>query len=721
MAYPLRPFALGAVQLGLMMAALSPALAQDMDGIEEIIVTAQHRAQNLQDVPIAVSAFSARQLERRQVTDTIDLVRLVPNMVGNNNTGISTANTYFIRGLGNTEALATFDPPVGTYVDDVYLARQNANNFALFDVERIEVLRGPQGTLFGRNTTGGAVNVILKKPAEELTGFAEASYGRFDEIRTRASLDAPLTSKLLSKFSFFFTDDAGFVANPTTGETLDDVRNWGTRGALRLLPGGRVTWDLAADYIVNQGTNIGDTPGVKFTSLTGLSKREGDGTGPTDFPLLNDNRNGRGLGNETRSLSLTSNLGVVFDDFSVTAITGWRDLEQDFNLDFVNAPVSTGGFAIVNRGKHRQFTQEMRLNAQMWDEGVDLVAGLFYLNEDNATRFADAIPAFVLIDRLLDNRTRSTALYAQADIHLTDTLIFTAGARYTDETKKVAVQSTANGLLQISTDALVAAGIPTRQKARELSPRFAVQYYFSDGVNVFASVTNGFRSGGWNGRATSAIAFQPFGPEEAWSYEAGVRAAALDRRLTLNATGFYLDLNAMQVLSGFTPPGGTTPIFVTQNAADMGGFGFEAELAASLTPALEVFATLGLQNLDYRNIRPDLVGLSGDLQPVRTPKRTATMGGAYSWPIPALAGAIILSANGSYTSAHFVATNNAPAGLAKGRFIVQAAVAYESSDGRWRLAAECVNCTNRNYLEAFLIIPYTSEPARWRIRAQHRF
>ena len=139
-------------------------------GLEEVTVTAQRREQSLQDVPIAITAFTAEQLARRNIVDTYDLVRNIPNLTGNNNVGVGTSSSYYIRGIGNGESIATFDVPVGTYVDDVYIARQNQNNFSMFDVERIEVLRGPQGTLFGRNTTGGAINIVMKKPSAEHRG-----------------------------------------------------------------------------------------------------------------------------------------------------------------------------------------------------------------------------------------------------------------------------------------------------------------------------------------------------------------------------------------------------------------------------------------------------------------------------------------------------------------------------------------------------------------------
>ena len=181
-------------------AAQVEAPAEETGGIADIVVTAQRRAENVQDVPIAISAFSAEQLEAQGVGNTLQLGQYVPNLVAQNNTGIGSANAYFLRGLGSTETIATFDPPVGTYVDDVYLSRQNANNLALFDVERIEVLRGPQGTLFGRNTTGGAINVIMAQPGDSFGGFAEIGYGRFSKTLARGSVDLPLADTLAMNY-----------------------------------------------------------------------------------------------------------------------------------------------------------------------------------------------------------------------------------------------------------------------------------------------------------------------------------------------------------------------------------------------------------------------------------------------------------------------------------------------------------------------------------------
>ena len=192
-----------------------PTATAQVSVTDEIIVTAQRREEILQEVPLAVTAFTTSQLEALQVKQALDMGKLVPNLIAHNNTGLGTANAYSLRGLNNTESIATFDPPVGSYVDDIYVARQNANNFTLFDVDRLEVLRGPQGTLLGRNTTGGAARGSLSKPAEEFGGYLEAGFGSYDRYLVRGSVDLPVTDNFLTKLSAYWIDDDGYVDNPS--------------------------------------------------------------------------------------------------------------------------------------------------------------------------------------------------------------------------------------------------------------------------------------------------------------------------------------------------------------------------------------------------------------------------------------------------------------------------------------------------------------------------
>lgn len=621
-------------------------------GITDIIVTAQRRAESAQDVPIAISAFSETELARRVVLNALDVALFVPNMVGINNTGLGTANAYYIRGIGSTETIATFDPPVGTYVDDIYLSRQNANNLMLFDVNRLEVLRGPQGTLFGRNTTGGAVSVHLNQPKNEIGGYAEIGYGSYDQFLARASINLPLSDSFAASVSGFWMADEGFAQNTVSGERTNRSNNWGVRLALRGELASWARWngsyihtESESDNVLNFACNPAQpTQCDGRFSTTGLT-RGGNFISPTFGPLMSGRKSGFGGGNTARMDFVSSNFEFdLSPDWSVNLITGFVNIGQQFAIDFADGralpsvanpvpPVigfTFGGFTIANDGKHNQFTQEIKFNGSIANGLIDVVGGVFYFKEDNRTDFADifslnlgpgpfALPdgfPLLLADRTLDNTVEAWAGYLQADVNLTDRFTVTAGIRYTDETKTFDIRDNrprlASGLCQapnqfgpsvcIDTANLVAPNgrqIPTQQTARLWTPRFAVNYRPSDEVLLFASATKGFKSGGWNARGTAPGELLPFGPEQAWSYEVGAKTDLFGRLLRLNVTGFWLDIEDLQTPSAFVRPDGSLA-FLTGNFADYRNRGVEIDLTAQPVRGLNLFAAVGYQDDQYR-------------------------------------------------------------------------------------------------------------------------
>ncbi|MGI9229649.1 MAG: TonB-dependent receptor [Gammaproteobacteria bacterium] len=605
--------------------------------LEEITVTAQRRAQSLQDVPVAISAFTDEQAARLGIVETLDLARLVPNFIAHNNTGLGTANTYSIRGLNNTESIATFDPPVGSYVDDFFIQRQNANNYSLFDIERVEVLRGPQGTLFGRNTTGGAVRVLMKDPAEEFGGFAEAGYGRYNRFTVRGSVDFPVSDTLRTKLSAYYIDDDGFVENTVTGE--DDInreQNGGVRAAWQWDITGNIQWNASATYINNEHANLLNTlePGstdqrVAATNLT-------SGGAPFANILTGDKRN-FGLGNETRSIHFTSDIELDTGLGTVNILTSYLDLDQEFALDFFNsslAPMPTGAFTVVNDGEHEQFSQEVKISGSGLNDSVDYVAGFFYFNEDNRTDFASynifatfSGNAPLEYDRVLDNGVDSWAVYAQIDYHLTESLTFVAGLRYTDEQKDFGVTAnnppgmrdntmptSAQTAGLIGDTEILAEGIPLKQSTDLVTPRFAIEFKPNDDLLLYVSATRGFKSGGWNARGVQAERLLNFAPEKVWNYEGGMRSEWLDGKLRINLTGFYTDISDYQLPSAFeTATGGIA--FITRNFADLEVYGFEAEITAHPMEELTVFANIGIQDARYNNLDPAIVAQQARCNP----------------------------------------------------------------------------------------------------------
>lgn len=704
-----------------------PAFAQ----LPELFVTAQRRAESLQTVPIAVSAFDAEQMDIRQINETLDITRLVPNLVGHNNTGPATSNVYFIRGLGNTESIPSFDPPVSTYIDDVYVARQNANNYALFDVERIEVLRGPQGTTFGRNTTGGAINVITRRPGDEFAAKAKVEYGEYERYAVSGVVDIPISEQVLTKFAGYYIEDEGYVDNLTTGETLNDEKSWGVRADVRFLITDDVTWDVAVEGMGQEGTNLATSFATPRKSNTGLRSDCGSPGSVTDAV------NGCGLGNDTETFSVYSNLSWDVGIGTIEFITGWRDLSQDFTLDFFDDPSESGGFTIANQGEHTQFTQEIKLNGTIGDR-IEYVVGAFYMDEDNDTDFTDIVPGAILASRKLENTTENISLYAQGDFALNDQWTLTAGARWTDEEKDIAFSnlrplfSSVPGILMgmptdytvvgsITTADLVAAGIPTEQSETKVTPKVGIEFEPNDDLLFYLSATNGFKSGGWNARSTTPELNAAFGPEEAWSYELGMKGDFLDNTLRINANVFYSDVEDLQLISG-VEVGGIVE-FATQNAADLEVWGAEAEIQYSGVENLDLFLSVGYLDDEYDSFTD--VGAAAvaagrlGAEPVRTPDWSVNFGGTYTIPLANDAGEFVLGADAAWKDDHFTSVGNGPGTLADAYWLVQARAGFQAEN--WGLFAECKNCADEEYLASTFVIPYFGEPRRWNISLNLNF
>lgn len=613
-------------------------------GIEDIVVTAQRRTESMQKVPIAVTAFSQDQLRAQGVSSTVELGRFVPNLLSMNNTGIGTANAFYLRGLGNTESIATFDPPVGTYVDDIYLSRQNANNINLFDVERVEVLRGPQGTLFGRNTTGGAINVIMRQPGDSFGGYAEVGYGSNNKKVVRGSADVPLADTLAIKISGYWQNDDGYVKNVTTGDRLNDDDGWGVRLGIRGELSDHIHWTGSFAHIVANGENI-----LNFTcnpvnpsqcdgryATTGLKAGRNSPNSPFASLAISGRKKYYLLGNYTQSNLVTSNLAIDLSDTTkVSLITGFVTQAQQYGLDFYDGrsgpslanpvpPVmgyARGGFVYLNDSKHEQISQEVKINGSFANDTVEYVAGLFYLHENNTTDFADLLtisPTTTLIlgDRTLRNQTRALAGYAQADFNVTSQLKLTAGIRYTDEQKTMSIRDNRpvcnNGPLLATcldnSNLFAPSGrpIPTKLTARVWTPRFAVNFNATDDVLLFASATRGFKSGGWNARVTAPSAFIPFNPEKVWSYEAGIKSEWFDHRVRANLTAFYLTVRDLQTPSALVAPNGSAS-FITRNFANLKNKGLEAEFIFAPTAGLNLYVNAGFQDarLEVDRSAPD--------------------------------------------------------------------------------------------------------------------
>jgi iron complex outermembrane recepter protein len=730
----------------------APAFAQSTPTEEngrasDIVVTAQRREQELADVPIAISAYTPETMRTLAVSRTVDLVDTIPNLVGSNNTSLGSANVYFLRGQGQDESFPTFDPAVGTYVDEIFYTRQNGNNISLFDVERLEVLRGPQGTLFGKNTTGGAINVVLRKPGKDFGGFVEASYGKFAEKIIRGSIDLPASEGARFKISGFAVDDNGWIFNSVINQNINDRRSYGGRFAADIDVSDTINWYSAVDYIYDSGTNITapDTIVADNSIATG------------NFGQINQISTSRlplGLsavfpgavskaqyGSVTKSFNVSSNLKIDVGSGSVSLIAGYRKVDNDFLVNFPLPAVNANDdiFIIDNIGDFKQHSVELKYNGNLFDDAVNLTAGVYYLKEDNRTDFANYFAAALPgADRIFSNDTRNLAGYAQADIKLGEMIIVTAGVRYTDEKKSIDVVDNrptdpVGTLPSASTDLytvnIAARGNATTLQEKVWTPRFAVTLMPSEDAMFYVSATRGFRSGGWNARQNVAAQVSPFLAETVWSYEAGTRLS-FGPRFDIYATAFHIDVSNLQVNTATA--GGT---FQIGNTGKMKNSGLEIEAFFRPADRLNFYAALGYQNARYRPSDAEIAACAAAPKPQtrfgafdgncniasvkRTPEYQITAGGSYKID----AGMISITPRASVRMVSDHITTSRNRGAAEGFALFNAGIDFGLIDDALTMSAECANCFNSRYVVATFGSgdTYFNRPGTWTIRARYNF
>lgn len=600
-------------------------------GLEEIIVTAQKRRENLQTTPLAVSALTGETIERRGITDVSSLTATAPNLTVTT-TGASTANiALFIRGIGESETILTVDSPVGLYVDGIVLGRSSGAVFDLVDLERIEVLRGPQGTLYGRNTTGGAVNLISKRPASTFGADLLASYGNLNALQLKGSIDTGEwgSSGISARLTYLHKARSGYADNVLA----PDARDPGAynvdafRVALRYDRGGALRLSYAYDFndrlsVANPSQLAMARPdilayAVASAALGGaplqisrnrLQSLRLDADGP-----IRDRVTGHAL---TAEIDLGKNL-------TLRSLTGYRQWsnqvvnDQDGNGGLVGLVVDPGLLAggpfiplgvqpislfnlTFERGQH-QWTQELNLLGKIGDK-IDFVLGGFYFQETarerNPTFLTYILPSPVPIEaapgvfvnslgvNLASDfdyrfRSRSQALFGQATVRLSDRLSATGGLRYTWDDRHLRQQ---------------------QPYVRDLDRSFGklnwaatLDYRWTDDLMTYARVATGYKAGGFNARSQN----EGFSPENLTSYEIGLKGEWFDRRLRLNLTAFHADHRDVQVGQFLAGSGGSVGITVNAGKAEYNGI--EAEWTALLGNRLTINGNLGYVDRQYKS------------------------------------------------------------------------------------------------------------------------
>jgi iron complex outermembrane receptor protein len=670
------------------LAAVNTAAAQQMadPSVGEIVVTAQRREERLQDVPISVSAISPLSLKTSGVQGLRALNIAVPALTVSQTPAGIVAN--YIRGIGSTSANVGDEPSVALYLDGFYLPTANMAVFGLGGIERVEVLKGPQGTLFGRNASGGVIQVVTRDPSFTPSGNANLSYQSYDTVSASAYLTGRINSVLAADLSAEYRDQGqGWGRDLTTGAEVNKTRYKSLRAKLLFQPTDALKSTLAfdsLDYKSDVGVSRSGLPGA----LLPLNV-------PVAGSIYDTQQNGPAF-NIARQWGLQSKTQYEAGPLTFTNLAQYRSYRQKFQTDADYGPID-----LVDINWHRKddlVTEELQA-ASTGDSRLQWIAGLFYM--DYTSQYEDFYQrGRALSGRVVGNfprqRTHSYAAFGQATYKLRDDTALTLGYRYTWERKDYRFGVNLNGGPQSISQAVLDQSRPTW--------RMSLDHHFTDQVMSYLSYNRGYKSGGFN-TSTPANAQTPVHPEVVDAYEIGTKAEFFERRLTANIALFYNDFRDLQVQTLQAASTGGLAAILT-NAANSKIKGVDAEFKLKATSHLTLNAAANYLHAKYVNFHnvpftsPNANGTNrtrlGDASGadlIRAPTVTTTFGADYTLDLPT--GALVASGAVYYNSGFVFEPDQR---LRQPHYtLLNASLAYRPDGTRWDLRVFATNIANTKY------------------------
>jgi len=680
------------------------ALAQEGGGavLEEITVTAERREQSLQDVPISVTAFSGDMVREGGITRLEDVAVQTPNF---KMTAFNTAESQlFLRGIGSTNDGPVSDPSVAVFIDDVYIGRPSGASTDLYDLERIEVLRGPQGTLYGRNAAGGAVNIFTKKPQHEFEARAGLTVGSDSLVNFRGYINGSISDAVAGKLTANVRSRDGYAKNVTTGQDLEDDDTKSVRGQLLFTPSDPVDVLLGFDF-----TDIDNSGDNRFLTNFDIAPFPTVFTDPQQAEIAtfgNDPRKSSHDEIQSSDKQIWGLMARVDADLgwaTLTSITAYRESESSWFQALVPLlPDRDGGSGIYDvddsaEQEAEQVSQEFRLAGE--SDNLNWVAGLFYFDENvykserfvtywgpvaPTTFFGDGDVSFNM-----DGDTSSFAAFGQFTWDMTEAVALTLGARYNDDEKEQVSVAVSNipitGVWGIP---LGPAGSPYSTTGKdswdEVTVRASLDWDISDDHMIYATYSEGFKSGAFNSHTSSPlIAAVPLLPEFATNVEIGARTQWLDGRVRFNITYFDLEYDDLQTWSL------VNFVLVADNAAAEVD-GIETDFAVAFTENFSIngsFATMDGEFTAGANAGNDLR---------RAPDQTWSLSPNLSIPFESGASLDII-ATASYTDSYHMEISNDPRGLEPDVTVLDASVRFTSADERWDVTLWGKNISDELY------------------------
>tara|TARA_B100001059_G_scaffold2523_1_gene2023 strand:- start:3387 stop:5717 length:2331 start_codon:yes stop_codon:yes gene_type:complete len=700
-----------------MMAA--PLVSAQEGGLEEIVVTARKQTESLQDVGLAVSAMSQTEIERTFARDLMDLASISPNLIiDDTGQGPGGVAAIFIRGIGVADVEKNFDPAVGVVADGIFIGANAGSLLRSIDLASAEVLRGPQGTLFGRNTIGGLINITRSQPTGELGGKLRAGIENYDTYYVDGVLNFGLTDNLAAKVTLAKRDQQeGFFDNATTGENNRGAVDYQSYG-LNLMWTASDSLELEFTYqeeetdqdtpeLINTGqsrhlfcNNTGQSPGntvdYGYCSPSQNSPISGD-----RYVTLNQGlRSGGPSADRDNPLLFSAAADAVALPLEATFDTEMYSLEARWNLsdsyrvDYLfghweseeTAYTNWDGtpellYSTTRPGSYEQDSHELRLT---YDAGSSLsfVGGVYYwessyIAQSNSWVGFPAPGLIIDIYQFTEQDTKSQAAFFEGDYAVTDALTLTLGGRYTEDKKKTRQEGnveTISGDFTSNPD----------ETWNEFTPRAGARYEFSDDLMAFFTYSKGYRSGGFNGRVNSVEeARDPFEPETVDNYELGIKSEWLDNRLRINANIFYMEYEDKQEELQLPDSSGTGQKTIVTNASSATIQGLEFDVQAYISDNLSLRANLGYLDTEYDEFKyTDINGGVVDLSALefrRAPDLTGTLDATYEWDMAN--GSAWVRGSFHYIGEHFTNVTNSPELENDAQQLVDASINYAMNNG----------------------------------------
>ncbi|HEX7857867.1 MAG TPA: TonB-dependent receptor [Sphingobium sp.] len=703
-------------------------------GIEDIVVTAEKRSTSLQRTPISVTALSGDILQKSQIRTLIDIQALVPNMKMGENDGYAQIT---IRGIGISGFVPTAEGAVAVNLNEVYVSRPIAQLASLYDLSSLEVLRGPQGTLYGRNATAGSVNITTARPTDAWSGYGRVGVGNYAAIHAEAAVGGPIIKdRLLVRISGFVDKHDGYGKNLVTGNDVSDKDAHGIRGTLVFKPTVTITATVIGEYFKENDNGAA----LHYFGAAGLTGLPGAIGVPPLFvqqggfaaPDLQDVANPRDSKFKLRTTAVTGILEWSNGPFSVKSVTGYRD-QNSLTLTPLDGGSRGNGFYLAGEPAH-QFSEELQLHYDT--SRFHATAGLYYFREkdssipgvaaftNTALNRAFGIPAspseylvnFVQIGGTI--RTTAKAAFAQATYEIIDNLSLTAGIRVSHERKDAVLYNSFSLFDPYLGDATpqAPATVQPARTFKSTTPKLGIQYQVTPQTLIYGSYSKGFKSGGYD-VTTISPAFQP---EKLTDYEGGIKTAFMDNRLRVNLAGFYYDYTNLQVLQI------EGPVVVTRNAASARIWGVEAEVTALPTPELAIDASASYLHARYRSYSgPDgsqpllpAVDFSGN-HLNNAPDFTAHLGATYTWRLAK--GSLALRAEGDYSTRFYFTPININL-LSQAPFAKANAFLTYTSDRDWHVTAFIRNITDKDTrISGVVNTPILGTPAQGAVAPPRTF